>query len=246
MSQFLGAYSRFLTNWRYASQSVTAGALWFTGDLISQKFFSSPEPGHSSPTKETSLQAQPGDAKGATAVERRVEQRAERGTAEIDWRRVGIMTAFGVCISGPAYTFWYRLLDERIVGLFKQILKKKTQSTTTLNVSKSSLLWKITLAKVGADMIMFDPAYLALFFTSTHLLSGNSLESGIELMKREILPTYLVEVAVWTPVQLLNFRFVPLLYQPVVVNSVNVGWNAYLSYVKHREGSGHGHGASHA
>ncbi|KAI9099317.1 hypothetical protein DFS34DRAFT_63740 [Phlyctochytrium arcticum] len=218
MTAILAAYSRFLTNWRYTSQSATAGTLWFTGDLISQKFVDAKSQHDFSSTK-LSEHHQPGrwEAWG------------------VDWRRVLTMTSFGVFFAGPLYTFWYRLLDEKIVALFEQRMKRKIQSTTTLNVSKTSLKWKIAITKVGADMVIFDPPYLGLFFISTHLLGGHSFASGIEQMKREVLPTYAVDVAVWTPVQLANFRWVPVLYQPVVVNTVNVGWNAYLSYVKHRD-----------
>jgi hypothetical protein len=53
-------------------------------------------------------------------------------------------------------------------------------------------------------------------------------------MKRDVLPTYWVDIQVWTPVQMVNFRYVPVSWQPVVVNVANVGWNAYLSYVQNR------------
>ncbi|KAJ3022463.1 hypothetical protein HKX48_006142 [Thoreauomyces humboldtii] len=228
MAAMLGAYSRFLTNWRYTSQMATAGALWFTGDLISQKFV---------------------DRKDATPIERLADGKqsklelVQRGSDDlerwraygVDWKRVLTMTSFGVFFAGPMYTFWYRLLDVKIVGFFEQMMKKRIQATTTMNVSPTNMKWKIAITKVIADMIIFDPPFLCFFFLSTHMLSGLTLQSGIEQMKRDVLPTYAVDVAVWTPVQLANFRWVPVLYQPVVVNSVNVGWNAYLSFVKHRD-----------
>jgi hypothetical protein len=36
----LRGYSWFLSTYKYASQSVTAGTLWAAGDLLSQKFTS--------------------------------------------------------------------------------------------------------------------------------------------------------------------------------------------------------------
>ncbi|KAJ3169679.1 hypothetical protein HDU88_000871, partial [Geranomyces variabilis] len=153
----------------------------------------------------------------------------------IDWRRVLTMTSFGVFFAGPMYTFWYRLLDQKIVAYYERVLKRQMQKTTTLNVSLSRQKWKIAITKVLADMIIFDPPFLCFFFLSTHMLAGRPFAEGVEQMRRDVLPTYAVDVAVWTPVQLANFRWCPVLYQPVVVNSVNVGWNAYLSFVKHRD-----------
>ncbi|KND01048.1 uncharacterized protein SPPG_04141 [Spizellomyces punctatus DAOM BR117] len=224
MAAILGAYSRFLTNWRYTSQSLTAGTLWFAGDLISQKLVEGDQKEH--------LRREADREKGSLEHTERPGRWEAWG---VDWRRVLTMTSFGVCFAGPLYTFWYRLLDDKIVGYFERMVKRKIQSTTTLNVPKSNLKWKIALTKVVADMVIFDPPFLGFFFISTHLLSGYSFQSGVEQMKRDVLPTYAVDVAVWTPIQLVNFRWIPVLYQPVVVNSVNVGWNAYLSYVKHRD-----------
>lgn len=62
----------------------------------------------------------------------------------------------------------------------------------------------------------------------------------MSLCAKELPHTYLVDVALWTPVQLINFRFVPVLYQPLLVNGVNTGWNAYLSFVQNKEGSSTG------
>ncbi|KAI9207810.1 uncharacterized protein BJ171DRAFT_491540 [Polychytrium aggregatum] len=132
-------------------------------------------------------------------------------------------------------TFWYRLLEDKIGGYFTAAIKKQHQKTVTMNISKTNLLWKVSIAKVIADIVLFDGPYLAFFFISTHLMSGSTFKSAIEHMKADILPTFFMDVIVWTPVQLANFRWIPVLYQPVLVNSVNVGWNAYLSYVKHRE-----------
>lgn len=66
-------------------------------------------------------------------------------------------------------------------------------------------------------------------------MSGGSLSQVKEHLAHEFKNTYLIDLAIWTPVQLFNFRYVPVLYQPVVVNCVNVGWNAYLSFVQNRD-----------
>ncbi|TPX59829.1 hypothetical protein PhCBS80983_g02213 [Powellomyces hirtus] len=207
---------------------ATAGTLWFAGDLISQKFVDRKAIPDSSTQKDfNNQQLEPFPPPSGDVDKWKM--------GGVDWRRVATMTSFGVFFAGPMYTFWYRLLDQKIVAYFERVMKKKIQETTTLNVSKTNLKWKIAITKVLADMLIFDPPFLCFFFLSTHMLSGLSFESGVEQMKRDVLPTYAIDIAVWSPIQLANFRWVPVLYQPVVVNSVNVGWNAYLSFVKHRD-----------
>ena len=85
------------------------------------------------------------------------------------------------------------------------------------------------------DTIVFDPLYLALFFTTTTAMEGLGRVEIWAKLKDDFLSTWLIDVAVWTPIQTANFRFVPVLYQSLVVQSCNIGWNAYLSYVQHHD-----------
>ncbi|CAG7827076.1 unnamed protein product, partial [Allacma fusca] len=43
----------------------------------------------------------------------------------------------------------------------------------------------------------------------------------------------MVDVVLWTPCQIINFRFVPVSHQVLFVNVLTVNWNIFLSYVKH-------------
>ena len=190
--RILRGYSYFLTNYKYSSQSLTAGLLWATGDLISQKL-----------TNE-----------------------------EIDYKRLVIMTSFGTFLAGPLYTFWYNFLDANV---FRIVSKASRYFHHLKAPNTSTLLWNVTLAKVGADMIIFDPPYLSLFFSFSTLMAGGDLKDLNSKISQEFKHTYIADVAVWTPIQLINFRYLPVLYQPILVNSVNVGWNAYLSFVQNRK-----------
>ena len=65
-------------------------------------------------------------------------------------------------------------------------------------------------------------------------MSGNSVKDASDKLVLDFSHTYLIDIALWTPIQLFNFRYVPLLYQPVLVNMVNTGWNSYLSFVSNK------------
>lgn len=70
--------------------------------------------------------------------------------------------------------------------------------------------------------------------TNTNTLNSVVLKS---IWKEEVAPhlravyeeTYLMDCKVWIPIQLLNFRFVPLRFQVLFTNAASLLWNVYLS-----------------
>lgn len=151
--------------------------------------------------------------------------------------------------------WWWRLRSRNASSSSLSILRKGTTTTTTNkgttntinNQSPSSSppiipflipgntlrTWKIIGFKLVADTLIFDPLYLSLFFAMTSRMEGRSTGEIVEKLQADLLPTWLIDMAVWMPIQTINFRFVPVIYQALVVQSCNIGWNAYLSYVQH-------------
>jgi hypothetical protein len=93
---------------RYTSQSLTAGTLWFAGDILSQRL--------TWPQEEPKTKVVSNPLNEEQQVETSDKSRPF-GLASIDWGRAAIMTSFGLFIAGPLYTFWYRLLDEKMVHI---------------------------------------------------------------------------------------------------------------------------------
>lgn len=140
---------------------------------------------------------------------------------EWDKRRLAVMTGYGFG-AGSLYYYWYQQLDRIAPFLLGR-----------LRIIPTPL--RLSTAKLCFDMVTFDPFFISLFFFTTSMLTGSSIDSFWTHYKTYFVPTYLAEALVWSPIQLVNFRFVPVIYQPIVVNTFSVGWNAFLSYVKNLE-----------
>lgn len=234
LHSLLRSYSRILHKYKYATQITTGGLLWFSGDLLCQSLV------HST-TGDCSNKD--GDSNSNNSHE---------NVSFPDWKRTARMTCYGICVSAPAYAFWYTFLDMQSQRLFTtqpgrslatprwlRFLSRYTNSNnplgTSLTFSAARLrTWKIIGYKLVMDTLVFDPIYLTLFFTATSTMEGKSFSGTVLKLREELGRTWLIDVAIWTPIQAANFRFVPVLYQALVVQSCNVGWNAFLSFVQHR------------
>ncbi|CRK92502.1 CLUMA_CG006041, isoform A [Clunio marinus] len=87
-----------------------------------------------------------------------------------------------------------------------------------------------TLKKVAVDQLFFAPAFIGALVGSVGLLQGQNPNDITKKLKREFPDILLANYKLWPAVQLLNFYFVPLNYQVVLVQVVAVLWNTYVSF----------------
>ncbi|XP_060518867.1 protein Mpv17 [Cylas formicarius] len=128
---------------------------------------------------------------------------------EYQFKRTGQFAIFGMTFVGPTLAIWYRLLA-RYIGQ-----------------AKSS---KVTLQKVACDQCIFAPTFLVFFISGINFIQGKDathIKNELALKYKDIL---LTNYQIWPAVQLINFYLVPLNYQVLLVQSVAIFWNTYLSW----------------
>ena len=88
----------------------------------------------------------------------------------------------------------------------------------------------IALKKVFIDQIVFAPLFLFAILSAVAFMQGkdyDNIRDDIQANYKDVLKSnYLL----WPWVQIVNFTFVPLQYQVLLVQVVALFWNTYLSW----------------
>lgn len=127
----------------------------------------------------------------------------------------------GCFLVGPSLFNWYRLL-ERCVG-----------AAVRGSVSSSRLrrvLLRQTVVKVTLDQLVFAPVFLAGFMSVLATLQGNDWSTVKQRLHADYSEILVNNWRLWPLIQLGNFYLVPLRYRVLLVQTVAVFWNTYLSY----------------
>lgn len=126
----------------------------------------------------------------------------------IDWQRVARFGLFGGLIAGPVMSNWYRVLD-------------KTVNFTSAN--------KTLFARVGLDQLAFAPCFISVIFSTLGFMEGKNVAQVKDKLQSTWWTALQNNWKLWPAVQLINFKLTPLPYRLLVVNTVSIGWNTYLS-----------------
>lgn len=136
---------------------------------------------------------------------------------QLNYKRLLACTLFGAVIMGPVGTAWYHYLDIFVNKYYK------------LNVRPIQHL----ASKVILDTAIFNPLFLIIFFTSVSSFEGFSTHYMKSKLQRDFVPSYLVDTSIWPIIQTVNFRWIPVNYQLLLVNLFCFFDDVFISYVQH-------------
>mmetsp|Transcript_55275 Transcript_55275/g.160133 ORF Transcript_55275/g.160133 Transcript_55275/m.160133 type:complete len:187 (-) Transcript_55275:391-951(-) len=133
------------------------------------------------------------------------------GSAWEEWdpARTGRFAFLGTVFVSPTNHIWYQLLAKKLApGIeIPQVIKR-----------------------VILDQFTWTPIFTAIWLSSLWYLEGTSTTEISTTLQREYMGIMYANWLLWIPAQFANFRLIPLKFQVLFVNMVELAWNAFLSF----------------
>jgi protein Mpv17 len=135
--------------------------------------------------------------------------------ASMDVKRTFHQTLYASIIWGPIAHKWYHLLDQLAIVLI-------TNPTPS----------KMIATKLLLEIVLLHSISLLAYFSIVGFMSGDTLRQIQQQLKDDFWPTYIIEIGMWTPLDVVNFAFVPVRHQLLVVNCGCFIESIALSFIK--------------
>jgi len=141
-----------------------------------------------------------------------------------NFRRCCTMSFLGGTLIGPTLYFWYN----RLAGIVGGIASRPGMLRQLATVGNGVGL------RVILDQAFFAPVFVGVFFTALAIVEFRP-ETIATTLARDWPGAVVTNWQMWIPAQCVNFFFTPLKYQVLFANFIALFWNAYLSWICHRE-----------
>lgn len=138
-----------------------------------------------------------------------ITQKKIEGQKEWDMKRTAIMGSFGLLWHGPSSHYFYGWLDRFMPG-------KCVRSVA---------------AKTVFDQSFWNPTVKVIFFSYLSVAEFKGWDELCVKMNEGFMPAVLGSWVFWTPAHLVNFRFVPNDQRVLYINSLQILFNCFLSYL---------------
>jgi protein Mpv17 len=121
--------------------------------------------------------------------------------------------SFGFLIHGTTGHYFYGMLDSKIPG------------TKPITVA----------TKVAIDQTIWNPIFGVMFFGYLSLMEGKSWTDYTNKLKADLKTAVMGSWAVWVPAHTINFAFVPPQQRLLYINTIQIGYNVFLSFLGNKE-----------
>jgi Mpv17 / PMP22 family len=128
---------------------------------------------------------------------------------EVDLAQVSRFAFLNVVFVAPVLHHWYQFINRTVPG-------------KSLSRVAQRVFW---------DEFVFSPMYIPVFLGMLWKLEGSSNDDIIKMTKSEVPAIIVAEWALWVPAMFATFRFVPVKFQVLVINTIGVVWQTFLAYM---------------
>ena len=157
------------------------------------------------------------------------------GGGVFNFKRFARLSAFGFLYHGPSGHYFYNWLDKQIVGTGPVAVAKKVRVFvfTKIFIYTHSLTQPppFFITKVLFDQLIWCPIFMTVFFAYLGLVTGDSLAAISAKISADLFTAVKGSWKVWPLVHTINFRFVPTKHRLLYINTVQIGFNIFLSLI---------------
>eukprot|EP00558_Chaetoceros_sp_UNC1202_P006454 CAMPEP_0197245608 /NCGR_PEP_ID=MMETSP1429-20130617/10343_1 /TAXON_ID=49237 /ORGANISM="Chaetoceros sp., Strain UNC1202" /LENGTH=187 /DNA_ID=CAMNT_0042706139 /DNA_START=78 /DNA_END=641 /DNA_ORIENTATION=+ len=150
---------------------------------------------------------------GFTAGDVLAQKFIEDSEKPYDVMRTVRMGSFGLLLHGTTGHYFYGFLDSKMPGT-----KPVTVAT-----------------KVAIDQFFWNPIFGLMFFGYGNLMEGKSMEDYKKKIGADLQTAVMGSWAVWIPAHTVNFAFVPPAQRLLYINTIQIGYNVFLSFLGNKE-----------
>lgn len=123
------------------------------------------------------------------------------------------MGSFGFLLHGTTGHYFYGFLDSRLPG------------TKPITVA----------TKVAIDQTLWNPIFGLMFFGYLNFMEGKSMDDYVNKIKSDLKTAVMGSWVVWVPAHTINFAFVPPSQRLLYINTIQIGYNVFLSFLGNRQ-----------
>jgi protein Mpv17 len=150
---------------------------------------------------------------GFTAGDVLAQKFVEEKGKPYDIMRTVRLGSFGFLVHGTTGHYFYGMLDSKLPG------------TKPITVA----------TKVAIDQTIWNPIFGIMFFGYLSLMEGKTFQQYTDKLKADLKTAVMGSWAVWVPAHTINFAFVPPQQRLLYINTIQIGYNVFLSFLGNKE-----------